>query len=219
MKSCQRVLSSLAVSAGFAAVTLLPSIAVAQLHYRLAPESTFEAGCFAPCLCPVMIRSGVSGTFVAVPLEPDGSYQVFAIREVQWDVPGPALFVRGSGTYRIDTAALVQRLELDLQVGDDPVEHYDSGLVPAKAKFPDIDVVISVHGMVCRDTVFGVQARFVPGGPPRSRNGLDVAAALSARRAAPPTAPAVALATVRKSPLAAPNTWSAVKSLYRDSKP
>ena len=216
MRSRQRVLSSLALGAGFAAVTLLPSMAAAQLHYRLAPESTFEAGCFAPCLCPVMIRSGVSGTFVAVPLEPDGSYQVFAVRDLKWYVPGPALAVRGSGTYRIDTAALVQRLELDLQVGDDPVEHYDSGLVPVKAKFPDIDVVISVHGMYCRDTVFGVQAQFVPDRPPRSRNGLGVAAALSAWRAALPAAPVAAPAATRKSPLAVASTWSAVKDLYRN---
>src|SRR5262245_18449780 len=215
MRSCQRVLFSLAVCASFAAGILLPSIAAAQLHYRLAPESTFEEGCFAPCLCPVMIRSGVSGTFVAVPFEPDGSYQVFAVREVQWYVPGPALATRGSGTYRIDTSALVQRLELDLQVGDDPVEHYDSGLVPVKAKFPDVDVVISVHGMYCRDTVFGVQARFVPDRSPRSRNGLGVAASLPAWRAAPPAAPGASPPATRNSPLAVPSTWSAVKSLYQ----
>jgi hypothetical protein len=118
MQSCQRVLCNLAVSASFAAVTVIPSIAAAQFHYRLAPESAYEEGCFAPCLCPVMMRSGVSGTFVAVLLEPDGSYRVFAIQQVRWSVPDPRLLVRGSGTYRIDAAGLVQRLELDLQVGE-----------------------------------------------------------------------------------------------------
>jgi hypothetical protein len=218
MQSCQRVLCNLAVSASFAAVTVIPSIAAAQFHYRLAPESTYEEGCFAPCLCPVMIRSGVSGTFVAVPLEPDGSYRVFAIQQVRWSVPDPALLVRGSGTYRIDAAGLVQRLELDLQVGDDPVEHYDSGLVPVQAKFPDIDVSISVHGMYCWDTVFSVQARFVPG-LPSSRNALNVTAALPARRATLPPAPAGAPAAAYKTPLATPSSWSAVKSLYRDPHP
>ena len=217
MRSRQRVQCKLAVSAVFAAMVCPPSIASAQLFYRLAPESSYAQGCFAPCLCPVMIQSGVSGSFLAVPLEPDGSVRVFTIQQVRWLVPDPALLVRGSGTYRIDTDALVQRLELDLQVGNDPVEHYDSGLVPAKAKFPDIDVAISLHGMYCWDTVFGVRAQFVSRGLPRFPNDLNVTAARSSDRAGAPPAPAGAPAATRKPPV--PNSWSAIKSLYRDPNP
>ena len=31
--------------------------------YRLNPESTYQFGCFPPCLCPILVQQGVAGTF------------------------------------------------------------------------------------------------------------------------------------------------------------
>jgi len=54
--------------------------------------------------------------------------------------------------------ALQQQLSLDLQVGGDKVQHFDSGLVTGPAPFPEIKATISVNGQVCFDTVFEVSA-------------------------------------------------------------
>ncbi len=58
--------------------------------------------------------------------------------------------------------AVQQQLALDLRVGDSPVEHFDSDLLPGGAQFPDISVSVSIHGQRCFDTVFVVAASPVP---------------------------------------------------------
>jgi len=76
---------------------------------------------------------------------------------------GTETTVTESGSYKIGGEfALQQQLALDLQVGSDKVQHFDSGLVTGPAPFPDIKVTISVNGQVCFDTVFEVSASPVP---------------------------------------------------------
>jgi hypothetical protein len=133
--------------------------------YRLNGDSSFERGCFSPCLCPVLIGAPVKGTFVLTPTGFDGLFNTFAVSDVSWIVPidGTDTAVTGSGTYRVGGEfAVEQELILDLQVGGDKPQHFDSGLVPAQAVFPDIKVTISVNGQVCFDTVFNVSASPVP---------------------------------------------------------
>jgi hypothetical protein len=80
---------------------------------------------------------------------------------VNWSVSidGTNLIVTGSGTYKVSGGTSPeQELVLDLQVGLGNVEHFDSGLVPDSAPFPEIQVTISIHGQVCFDTVFAVNA-------------------------------------------------------------
>jgi len=69
--------------------------------YRLSTETSFEEGCFAPCLCPIRIASGVLGTFRMTEAAPDPLFQIFDVTEVNWIVPGTEDRVTGSGTYRI----------------------------------------------------------------------------------------------------------------------
>jgi hypothetical protein len=211
----RRVLWIAAASAGFAAGLLVPNAAGAALTYRLGPGSNYQEGCFDPCLCPIMMRGDVSGTFVATPVRvPDERFLDFAIRDVRWFVRGPVpLRVVGSGTYRIDRAGSEQRLELDLQVGDDPVEHYDSGLVPVHARFPEIAVTISVHGMFCWDTVFELTARPVRTEPIRPRSVLDPLDALPAQPAGLGTRKGLDAQSAAP-PVA--KTWAAVKAMYRE---
>jgi hypothetical protein len=129
--------------------------------YRLNPDSTFEQGCFPPCLCPVMIGSSVSGTFLLTPTGFDGLFNTYAVDDVRWVVSMAETnkVVTGKGTYKIGGEfAYEQELSLFLQIDGGAVEHFDSGVVVVAAQFPDIKASISTNGQVCLDTVFGVSA-------------------------------------------------------------
>jgi hypothetical protein len=132
--------------------------------YRLAKTATFQRGCFAPCLCPVMETGGVEGTFVLTPTGAAGSFRTYSVTEVNWSVtlPSGPIRVTGGGSYQIGGYPVQQQLLLDLKVGDDPVQHFDSGLVAGGGDFPRIAVTISIHGQYCFDTAFGVDASPVP---------------------------------------------------------
>ena len=133
--------------------------------YRLEKTSSFQRGCFPPCLCPVMESGSERGTLALTLTGSDGLFDVYRVSEVNWKVSLPSgdLRVTGSGTYRVGGEFAVQhRLELDLKVGDNPVEHFDSGLVAGGGGFPRLDITISVHGQVCFDTVIHVDASPVP---------------------------------------------------------
>jgi hypothetical protein len=133
--------------------------------YRLDKGSQYEKGCFGPCLCPVLFSEPARGTFVLTPRSFDGLFTWYTVSDVNWLVTlgGNDTFVTGSGTYRIGGEfALQQELTLDLQVGDDTVEHFTSGLVTGPAPFPDIAVTISIDNQTCFDTVFRVNASPVP---------------------------------------------------------
>src|SRR5437016_1398359 len=139
--------------------------AQASTLYRLNKESTFQQGCFPPCLCPIMIAVPVNGTFVLTPTGFDGLFNTYAVTDVNWlvSIGGTDTIVAGSGTYKFGGEfALQQQLSLDLQVGGEKVQHFDSGLVTGPAPFPDIKVTISANGQVCFDTVFEVTASPVP---------------------------------------------------------
>lgn len=129
--------------------------------YRLNPDSTFEQGCFAPCDCPVMTATKVSGTFVLTPTGFDGLFDTYALDDVRWTVSfdGTNKFVTGKGTYKVGGEfALEQELSLYLQIDSGTVGHFDSGLVPVSVPFPDIKAIISTNNQVCFDTVFAVSA-------------------------------------------------------------
>jgi len=137
----------------------------ASTIYRLNPKSNFQRGCFAPCLCPILERAGVRGTFVLTPTGFDGLFNTYAVTDVNWIVASrdSARRVTGSGTYKVGGEVAVQeQLVLDLTIGDDPVERFDSGLQPVGAKFPEISITLSIRGQVCFDTVFLVDASPVP---------------------------------------------------------
>jgi len=130
--------------------------------YRLSPTTTYEHGCFAPCMCPVLQSASVRGIFRLTHTGFDGLFDHYAVTDLNWRVAvgTTVLIVTGSGTYKIGgEVARQHQLSLDLKVGDQPVEHYDSGLVVGGAGFPAIDIEISVHGRYCIDTVFDVHAK------------------------------------------------------------
>jgi len=84
---------------------------------------------------------------------------------VNWvvSINGKDTLVSGSGAYKVGGEfALQQELTLDLKVGDNAAQHFDSGLVGSSVPFPAIDVTISINNMTCFDTVFHVVTTPVP---------------------------------------------------------
>lgn len=145
---------------------LTPTVA-APIIYRLAPNATLQRGCFTPCLCPVLFQGQVRGTMVLSPTV-SGSNTVFdyTVSEVNWlaQAGNQEWRITGSGIlHRVGAPAIgAQRLELDLQIGSERPQHYDSGWVASSASFPAIDLTISVNGGVCFDTVIRVSAAPAP---------------------------------------------------------
>ncbi len=134
--------------------------------YRLSEEtSTYQTGCFPPCLCPPGPEFNIRGTFKLTPAGSDLLFQYYDVSDVNWIVSSvePKVRLTGSGTYKIGgEVALTQQLTLDLQTNDGPVEHFDSGLVPIETSFPGIAVTVSMNMMFCLDTVIHVDAQPVP---------------------------------------------------------
>ena len=151
---------------GLGTMALAPMSGSSTTLYMLEDRSDFETGCFGPCDCLTRFEP-LRGTFELKRLNPDPLFDNYEVAGVAWDVPrqDSVLHITGSGRYRIGgEVAVQQQLTLDLAVGGQPVQHFDSGVVIAGGPFPKIDVVISLHDMqACTDTVLHVQAS--PSGP------------------------------------------------------
>jgi hypothetical protein len=133
--------------------------------YRLAPAATFQRGCFPPCACPVWQAGDLRGTFRLRFTGRDLWYDNYVVEQVNWiaDVSGADVRITGSGTYHIGgDFALTHRLELDLWVDDQSKAHFDSGEVLYGSSKPEIDIVVSINGVFCFDTVLHVVAGAVP---------------------------------------------------------
>src|SRR6266853_5029199 len=79
-----------------------PASAQTGTLYRLNEDSTFQQGCFPPCLCPIRIAVPVKGTFVLTPTGFDGLFNTYAITDVNWlvSIDGTETAVTGSGIYQ-----------------------------------------------------------------------------------------------------------------------
>jgi len=129
--------------------------------YRLEKGSTFQRGCFDPCECPIMEEVPVRGSFRLVPAGFDPLFEHFSVRNLlaYVSIAGQAKRVTGSGTYLIGGEfARQHRLVLDLEIGDEPVRRFDSGLQLGGAEFPAIVIAVSLNGQYCFDTVFDLRA-------------------------------------------------------------
>ena len=129
--------------------------------YRLlTPPSAIEVGCEGPCSCPVVSVP----TFGSFELEFTGSNPLYAYYDVVGYIAsfnnGPgAVTVTGSGQYRIGgEVALQQQMTLDLSIEGRPPQHFDSGLVPVGAPFPQLSIACAANGFACLDSVVLVDA-------------------------------------------------------------
>ena len=132
-----------------------------------APPSEFEWGCFGACACPIITQSQIVGTFLLTRTHADPLFTYYDVTEVRWKVQSPTgpVAITGAGTYRLGGEfALTDQMMLDLAFGDGPVQHFDSGVHPVGASFPEIRSRLSLHGEgACFDTVLTVDAK--PSGP------------------------------------------------------
>ena len=136
----------------------LPAATLGSTLYRLVERSAYEEGCFDPCMCPIMFNETLRGTFAVEPLAGEVGAAGLRISEVHWNfVQGTdVVAVTGSGLYTREP--LQHRLELDLQLGDQPPQRFDSGLVALSGEFPTLSIAVAVNGFFCYDRAFVIEA-------------------------------------------------------------
>ncbi len=153
------------VIAGFSASRAYAQDGGAATLYRLESGSSFTRGCFGPCLCPIFATEDVRGTYTLAFDHQDPLFTWYRIENVNWvtTIGGTDTRITGSGSYRIGGEVAVQeQVQLKLQIGDEDSQLFDSGLVSGATSFPDINITISVNGMVCFDTVIDIRSQPVP---------------------------------------------------------
>jgi hypothetical protein len=156
-------MKKLAILAVWAAALLLAARADAalpdSLSYALTtPPSSLESGCQGPCQCADVVEPTYGG-FDLVRTGADAVYTYYEIhRYIASFNNGPgAVSLFGTGTFKLDQAAGMQEMALDLEVWGRP-EHFDSGLVPVTVGFPQLHAACAVHGFACLDSVVLVDA-------------------------------------------------------------
>ncbi len=146
-----------------AAAARAQSSAPDSVGYALAsPPSQLEWGCFGPCACPILVQSPLSGSFTLRRSGSDPLFTYYDVLDVRWKVADGAqsALITGSGRYRRGgEVALEEQLTLDLSFDGGPLQHFDSGLRPPGAPFPEINTRISLHDEYCHDSVLAVDAR------------------------------------------------------------
>jgi hypothetical protein len=133
--------------------------------YRLESGSSFSRGCYPPCLCAIFTTEDIRGTYRLAFDHEDPLFKWYRVENVNWVVTlgGVDTRITGSGTYRVGgEVAVLQQLTLTLKVGDEQPQAFDSGLVPGDSSFPEINIAVSVNGMVCFDTVIDIRSKPVP---------------------------------------------------------
>lgn len=128
--------------------------------YRLTNSAAYTEGCFELCLCPIWF-SAMTGRFRLTPVSITGTYDVYEVSHVNWNVSGTGDHITGGGTYTVFSEfAALNRLELDLVINaDDPI-HFDSGMVPVGAPWPRIKVTVAMNGEpACYDIRLNVAAK------------------------------------------------------------
>jgi len=147
---------------------LAASPAVAQFYdgrtrlYRLEPESTFQRGCFPPCLCPYLETAPLAGTFRLGLAAVGDVFDFYEVSRIRWKAERSntdAIPIAGAGYYKVSTIAGLQQMWVDLTVGADPPARFDSGEAGLAVAFPRIEVTISINGGYCHDTVLDLRAR------------------------------------------------------------
>lgn len=131
--------------------------------YQLSAHSSFEVGCLDPCACPVLIRNGLSGTFVLTPYRSDPLFTEYLLCGIDWTVPAlggaPLVRITGEGWYRVGGEVAIQHeLRLCVSVDGGEVQRFESGVVAGGAGFPAIDIRAATSGFFCWDSVVTLAA-------------------------------------------------------------
>jgi hypothetical protein len=146
------------------AASLLPARAQQSptfpIPYDLSPESHYEEGCFAPCMCPIFFAEKLKGGFTLTFSGFERPFIVYDVKDIQWSIPALGKTFTGSGRYLIGWRGHAQQqLQVDLSENGGLPERFDSGLVPVTVPFPAIDIGVSIHGLVCYDKGLFIKAK------------------------------------------------------------
>lgn len=136
------------------------------IQYSLFAPADVGYGCDGPCACPWFTTGPLQGTFTFYRTSVDPLFTHYALLNIFWRYPVPGgagapkfATVTGHGTYDIGgDFALTNRMQLDLVTDGVLEQHFDSGLVPARGRFPVIDIDVRVQVNVCIDSVLHVVA-------------------------------------------------------------
>jgi hypothetical protein len=134
----------------------------ASTPYQLEPDAGYMLGCFDPCTCPLTHAQHLGGSLMLtfVGSTPDW-FDHYAVKRVDWTLiyAGQTIHVTGDGRYDIGgNPALKHRLRLNLSFDGGPAKAFDSGLIVGGSTFPQLEIVVSMHGMTCFDEVLDVRA-------------------------------------------------------------
>ena len=137
------------------------SVTDSSVVYTLAGTSAYEVGCFGPCDCAVRSARFV-GSFHLRRTGIDPLFTTYAVEDLTASIltPEGMVPVTGTGTYRIGgEVAVSHELQLDVVIGGDYAQAFDSGLVPGGGGFPAIDISAAAHKFACFDTVLQIAAK------------------------------------------------------------
>ena len=151
------LLATLAVAVPAAAQVLDPN------QYTLFSSADLGYGCDGPCACPFVFTGPLSGSFTFYRTSVDPLYAHYALLNILWHYTvqgtGKIATITGNGTYDIGgEVATMQRMQLDVVTDGVLAQHFDSGLVRARAIFPAIDVDVRLAVNACIDSVLYVVA-------------------------------------------------------------
>lgn len=131
--------------------------------YRLTRDAEFTRGCYDPCDCLIFTTPDFRGMFRLVRLETDSAHPAFAVEGVRMlaRFQDERFFLSGRGVYQLGASGdeRLNAMTLRLSLSGEPVETFESGVVPIGAEFPRIDITLSMNEMVCFDTVLRISAR------------------------------------------------------------
>ena len=149
------LLATLAVAVPATAQVLDP------IQYTLFSSADLGYGCDGPCACPFVFTGPLSGSFTFYRTSVDPLYTHYALLNILWHYPvqgtGKIATITGTGTYDIGgEVATMQRMQLDVVTDGVLFQHFDSGLVRARAIFPAIDVDVRLAVNACVDSVLYV---------------------------------------------------------------
>ena len=151
-------------------ITLLPSIAKADILdfgdgtiYRLTADSSYQEGCFPPCMCPIMLHQSLVGILKLTHTGKIDGVDVYSVDYINWllEKDGIQIPITGSGTYSICSPGVLpvmqHRMELDLIFDKEPCEHFDSGWSVVE-DMSRINIAISINNMFCWDKAIFIDA-------------------------------------------------------------
>lgn len=136
------------------------------LEYRLAPDSTYQEGCFGACECVLQEPRPIEGTLSLVQILNHGTYVEYGVprAELATQSVGPGsgdVVLAGFGLYTLiqGFAGPAHNLDLWLSSKGGEAKRFDNGLFNTDPTFPgEFSVVIDMDDQTCYDVVLSLHA-------------------------------------------------------------